>query len=439
MAPAPSETINSFIGVSLEIYDIHPIDRLFSSESYIGAINMELKMMRVERSSVKDMIAEAEEIAREALAACSQCLICLASCASYRATRDPRLSPPRRLKAAAKVLLNDKVTEDDMYTLYTCSMCGACTALCPYGIEVWRLVHAAKMKLSLEGKAPRSLEQVAVNGARSGHSFTLDPKEPRRVLEEAARKAGVEPGAPGEALYVPSPFETTLYPDRFSETLQLLRSIGVEVTVSPEALDLGGNVAVDAARPDIGAAMLERVVEEAKRLGAKTVITSACGADVKLVHMAEKYGLTRLGGVEFVDVFTIVDRRAPRRLLESTGEGTSSVLFTSCGFCRFGYRYACPVVTRLSGSRLMKDRPPLTFCCGGGGGVNYLREKPFTEARSRVYRWRAERIMKQGISEVVTPCIKCYTVLRHGLLLARGTGKVRVAMLTTRLLQRLGE
>lgn len=423
----------------MEIYDIHPIDRLFSSESYIGAINMELKMMRVERSSVKDMIAEAEEIAREALAACSQCLICLASCASYRATRDPRLSPPRRLKAAAKVLLNDKVTEDDMYTLYTCSMCGACTALCPYGIEVWRLVHAAKMKLSLEGKAPRSLEQVAVNGARSGHSFTLDPKEPRRVLEEAARKAGVEPGAPGEALYVPSPFETTLYPDRFSETLQLLRSIGVEVTVSPEALDLGGNVAVDAARPDIGAAMLERVVEEAKRLGAKTVITSACGADVKLVHMAEKYGLTRLGGVEFVDVFTIVDRRAPRRLLESTGEGTSSVLFTSCGFCRFGYRYACPVVTRLSGSRLMKDRPPLTFCCGGGGGVNYLREKPFTEARSRVYRWRAERIMKQGISEVVTPCIKCYTVLRHGLLLARGTGKVRVAMLTTRLLQRLGE
>ena len=396
-------------------------------------------MMEVEHSSIKDVIAETEEIAREALTACSQCLICIAGCVSYRATRDPRLSPPRRLRVAAKVLLNGMVTEDDVYTIYTCSMCGACTALCPYGIEVWRLVHAAKMKLSLEGKAPKSLEQVAVNGARSGHSFTLDPREPRRVLEETARKAGVEPGAPGEALYVPSPFETTLYPDKLSETLQLLRSIGVEVTVSPEALDLGGNVAVDAARPDIGAAMLEKTVEEAKRLGAKTVITSTCGADVKLVHMAEKYGLARLDSVEFVNVFTIVGRRAPRRLLEGISGDTGSVLFTSCGFCRFGYHYVCPLVMRLSGSRLMKDRPPLTFCCGGGGGINYLREKPFTGTRSRIYRWRVERIMKQGASEVVTPCIKCYTVLRHGLLLARGTGKVRVTMLTTRLLQRLGE
>ena len=395
--------------------------------------------MEVEHSSIKDVIAETEEIAREALTACSQCLICIAGCVSYRATRDPRLSPPRRLRVAAKVLLNGMVTEDDVYTIYTCSMCGACTALCPYGIEVWRLVHAAKMKLSLEGKAPKSLEQVAVNGARSGHSFTLDPREPRRVLEETARKAGVEPGAPGEALYVPSPFETTLYPDKLSETLQLLRSIGVEVTVSPEALDLGGNVAVDAARPDIGAAMLEKTVEEAKRLGAKTVITSTCGADVKLVHMAEKYGLARLDSVEFVNVFTIVGRRAPRRLLEGISGDTGSVLFTSCGFCRFGYHYVCPLVMRLSGSRLMKDRPPLTFCCGGGGGINYLREKPFTGTRSRIYRWRVERIMKQGASEVVTPCIKCYTVLRHGLLLARGTGKVRVTMLTTRLLQRLGE
>jgi len=400
---------------------------------------MALRVSGVRQSGLQVMLSDAEEIAREALATCSLCLVCLAGCTSYRATRDPRLSPPRRLQVAARILLGGKPSEEDLYTLYTCSMCGACTALCPYGIEIWRLVHAAKMKLSLEGKALKSIEQVAVNGSQSGHSFTVNPTEPRRVLEEAARKAGVKPGSPGEALYVPSPFETTLYPDKLTETLKLLGGIGVEVTVSPSALDLGGNVAVDAARPDIGAEMLEKVIEEAKRLGAKTVIMSACGADIKLVHIAEKYGLTRLGGMEFVDVFTLAYKRAPSSVLKPDGEDKNAVLFTSCGFCRFGYSYACPIVTKLSSARRMKDKPPYTFCCGGGGGINYVREKPFVETRNKVYRWRANRVMNYNVREVVTPCIKCYTVLRHGLLLARGLGKVRVTMLTTALLRRLEE
>ncbi|KSW11617.1 hypothetical protein CF15_01955 [Pyrodictium occultum] len=387
----------------------------------------------IHRDAVDAIIGEAEEIAREALAACTRCMMCAAGCTSYRAVRDPRLAPPRRLEAAARVLLEGRATSDDLVSLYTCSMCGACTLLCPFGIEVWRLVYAARAKLSLQGRAPKSLQQVAENAAVSGHSFVARREEPRRVLERVAKEAGVEPGSPGDVLYVPSPFETTLYPEKLREVLLLLRLLGAKVTVSPEALDLGGNVAFDAARPDVGLALLEKAVEEAEKLGARRVVAITCGADIKFIHLARAYGLVPGGGVEVADGLAMVAGLAPRAGHGNGGRG--SMVFTSCGFCRFGYRTVCPLVLRLAGAGQPRDRPPYTLCCGGGGGVNYLKEEPFPGIRERIYRWRVERMLEQGVREIVTPCIKCYTVFLHGAVLAGALGRLRVELLTSRLLE----
>ncbi len=359
-----------------------------------------------------EWLASAEDYARQALEACTGCGICLAACVSARAL-GPRYSPPERIRAAAAVLLSrGEAGERELELLYTCSLCGACTAACPAGIEVWRLVHAARLAAARKGRQPPSIARIAENAARGGHSFTPSPDRPRRVLRGAAERAGVEPGAPGEALYVPSPFETTLYPDVLEASLRLLRGSGVEATVSENALDLGGNAAVDAARPSTGLALLEKAVEEAEKLGARVIVLSGCGADHKLAALAREAGLkTRIG---FKSIYELVEPEPCR----------GCVLFPSCGLARF-YTRPAPVV-RGAAERETRDHPPYTRCCGGGGGLTYIREQPLRGLRDRILAARARELAREaGEKTLVTPCIKCSTAIRQGALLAKQRLRVK--------------
>lgn len=272
------------------------------------------------------------------------------------------------------------------------------------------------MKLSMEGRQPGSLQAVALNLEKAGHSFTRDPEAPRRVLAKAAERAGVKPGEPGRLLYVPSPFETTIYPHVLEASLRLLRDSGYEVTVSPRVLDFGGNAAFDAARPDIGLRAVERAVEEAERLGAEVIVLSGCGADHKLAALAEPDG---------VQVASLYSLAAGRR----GADCRSCILFPSCVFARFERRELPRVQAVAGDAEQPRDRAPFTLCCGGGGGVNYLHEKPFNRLRERIYAWRVRRLATElggAKGTILTPCIKCYTVLRHGAIRAGLQARVRI-------------
>jgi len=363
---------------------------------------------------LEDYLGEAAELASLYYELCGRCHLCSYSCVSFRATGDPSLSPFYRLESAYRVLVEGRVEDRYVFSLYTCSLCAACTITCPYAIEVWRVVHAARLKLSLRGRQPRSLEQVAVNLARGGHSFTPSGEEPRRLLLHVARKLGLRVDEPADVLYVPSPFETTLYPEVLEASLELIARSGRSVTLSPMALDFGGNAAIDAARPDVGVEQAERVVDKAGELGAEIVL-SGCGSDHKLASLL---GLKARSIYDYSGC-----ENCPLR---------NGVVFPSCGFSRFD-KAGFERLRRL-GARFTRDRPPVTLCCGGGGGVNYLQEDVFRGVKRRVYSWRARMLAREGGGVVSVPCIKCYTVLRQGALLARLAGRLRVEHLTRTLL-----
>ncbi len=378
----------------------------------------------------EEWTAEAASLAAEALEACTRCGVCRAACIGYRATRNPRLSPPARIEAAAKVLLRGEADAETLETLYTCAMCGACTALCPYRIEVWRLVHAARTVLARRGRQPRSLDRLRLNAARAGHSFTSSPQQPRTLLTRTAREAGIEPEAPAEALYVPSPFETTLYPHILRDSLTLLRSSGVEATVSTRALDLGGNAAIDAASLAAGIQLLEKAAEEAERLGARVIIHSGCGADAKLAAIAEK-----LGYKPPVRLASIYEAAATAAGGDGSGSCRGCRLYPSCSIARFERRLL-PAVEKEAATPHARDKPPYTICCGGGGGLNYLREHPLAAHRDRMTAWRAQRLAQEA-ETIITPCIKCYTAIRYGALKAGLAKRLQVVHLTTHITRRL--
>ncbi len=365
--------------------------------------------MKEARSIEESYVEEARLYAEEAIRVCTRCLLCLDACTVYRATRDPRLSPVARLFAGAKALRGEKLSEDEVVSLYTCNLCGACTYACPYAIEVLRVAHAARIRLAERGVVPEELRRVREAGARSGHSFLLDASQAVRVLEKTAEELGVQVDG-GDVLYVPSPFDTTLYPSLLRDTLTLLKRVaGDAVTVSSKAIDFGGNVGVDANSLTTALGMVERVIEAADEAGARLIVLGACGADAKLRILLDKLGVRLERRV--VNLYEFLAERGYRL------ECRNCILYTSCTFARLSEDRRLLETTRAPPPR---DKPPFTMCCGGGGGLNFLHSKPYSEIRSRVYRWRFERLARNARGRpIIVPCVKCYTVFRHGALLAK--------------------
>ena len=65
-------------------------------------------------SRAREHLEEATVLAEEYLEACSRCYLCVAGCTSYQALRSPRYTPPRRLEAAARVLLEGRTEQGDL-------------------------------------------------------------------------------------------------------------------------------------------------------------------------------------------------------------------------------------------------------------------------------------------------------------------------------------
>ncbi len=357
----------------------------------------------------REYVEEALEYGLEAIRVCANCGLCLQACTTYQATRDPRLSPPYRLRAAVKALRGERLSGDEVVALYTCNLCGGCTMACPFAIEVLRVVHAARIRLRERGVIPASLSRVSEAAARSGHSFVADAGEVVKRLVDSARDAGASIDEPCDALYAPTPFDTTLYPNVLPEVLRLLRRVGLHPGVSRRVLDAGGNVGIDANDLATGLVMLGRAVEAAEELGARLLVVGPCGADWKLVLLARELGVVRHERVKCV--YDVLAERGVRV------DCRDCLLYTSCTFARLDPERS---VVRIAAARLPRDKPPYTRCCGGAGGLNYLHEEPYASIRRRVYEWRFRVLESQARGRpAAIPCVKCYTVYRHGALLAK--------------------
>jgi Fe-S oxidoreductase len=59
----------------------------------------------------------------------------------------------------------------------------------------------------------------------------------------------------------------------------------------------------------------------------------------------------------------------------------------------------------------LKNSKEHTFCCGGGGGLMWLEEKP----DQRVTHLRAQEIIQNGSQLVATSCPFCLTMIQDGL------------------------
>ena len=83
----------------------------------------------------------------ENIQSCIVCKTCMEECDTFAVTQDELKSPNGRLKIAEKVFSNKAILEEEIISLYTCTLCGACSLVCKQKISIADIIHASKIRL----------------------------------------------------------------------------------------------------------------------------------------------------------------------------------------------------------------------------------------------------------------------------------------------------
>jgi Fe-S oxidoreductase len=376
----------------------------------------------------------------------AKCGRCVVSCQIYQVSQDPRDIPCYRSNLLLDVYkrhftvggwlqahlgggasLTDEMVDEMADVFYRCTACRRCTLECPLGIDHGLITRLGRYILSMAGIASKAL-QVSVREQLEGETKNTS-KLPSPALvdtleflaEEMADNLGVKLEFPLDQ------------PDR---------EYGFFCAVSDYLMEpdtLMGNAAVLYAAGDwdrwtIGTRnfdainyglfysdwhlerIIKRLVAEAKRLRAKTLLIGECG------HASRS-------ACQFVPVFAGQDEMPVKSFIEYTLEClqqgkirldpdvvTEKVTYHDpCNIARSGWIVEQPREILRS---FVKDFVEMTpnrranYCCGGGGGLVSMDE---------TYEWRmkvagkvkADQIRATGAEILVAPCANCKKQLKE--------------------------
>ncbi len=368
---------------------------------------------------------------------CMNCGFCNNVCPVYRATKNPKYTPLRRVITAKKLLEGQIDKEAASDVLFSCLLCGACSSACPFGLDIYRIIYLARCKLALEGYGPSNFAKMAEGAAKTLHSFGVPVEQALREIRSDELEGFID-RKDCDVLYVPSPVETAFMPRHVYETASILKLLGINWTISRRVIDCGGNIGVDASRPDVGLKILLNLLNVAEELGVDKVALGACGADYKWISLSREI-IDELGidtpRITFTSIYELIAKRLKtNKLLKKKDE---VVLHDPCSMTRYirvdrSYKSIIPYAKkpRFSGA--------CTLCCGGGGGLS-LRKDSF--ARNLLLSIASKRVEQLGSvsSNIVTPCIKCYISFRTAVLRKRLVSKIRIEGLSSYIVKKLKE
>jgi Fe-S oxidoreductase len=376
----------------------------------------------------------------------ARCGRCVASCQVYQVSHDPRDIPCYRSNLLLDVYrrhftvgswlkahvgngwsLTDELVDEMADVFYRCTACRRCTLECPLGIDHGLITRLGRYLLSLAGIAPKAL-QVSVREQLEGETRNTSKLPGPALLdtleflaEEMEESLGVKVEFPldqpdREYAFFCAVSDYLMEPDTLMGNAAVLYAAGDwdRWTIGTHNFDAinYGLFYSDWHLERI----VKRLVAEAKRLRARTLLIGECG------HASRS-------ACQFVPVFSGRDGLPVRSFIEYTLECleqkrihldpdvvTERVTYHDpCNIARSGWIVEQP--RRILRS-FVKDFVEMTphgqanYCCGGGGGLVSMDETH--EWRMEVAgRVKAEQIRATGAEIVVAPCANCKKQLKE--------------------------
>ena len=375
------------------------------------------------------------EAMRFYLESCTRCGVCTEAChvfasmgqvryiAAYRAEIVRRLYK-KYFKGRGKFWpsvgeakeLTEMAVEELFDAAYSCTGCRRCMVYCPFGIDTQMIMSIAKLLLIGAKAEPEILSMLADTSVEKGKSVALF-KEGflegiKRLEEEVVAKwksDGGETPIPvdkegADLLYVALAGAHSIIP-----AAAIFNAAGEDWTLSFfEAVNFGAFVG----DPTKTKLILDRIVNESKRLKVKEVCICECGTAYRVMK--------QLAGKQPFNVVSITEvharyLRENRIKLDRTKLNGVVTYHDPCQIARNAGvmdepRYILGQLT--DDFREMTPEPKYNWCCGGGGGLVALGEETL-DFRMKSARIKADQVKDSGATILATACENCHTQLSN--------------------------
>ena len=312
--------------------------------------------------------------------------------------------------------LSEMALEELYEAAYSCTGCRRCMVYCPFGIDTQMLMSIAKLLLIGAHTEPEILTMLADTSIEKGKSLDLF-KEGfltgiKNLEKEVVKKWKIEAGETAipidvegaDLLYVALAGAHSIVP-----AAAVFNAAGENWTLSFfEAVNFGAFVG----DPTKTKLILDRIINEAKRLKVKEVCICECGTAFRVMK--------QLSGKQPFQVSSITEVHA-RYLREGRIKVDKSKLsgpityHDPCQIARNGGVIDEPrfILQHLTNDyREMSPEPKYNWCCGGGGGLVALGEDTL-DFRMKSASVKVDQVKNTKAKVLATACENCHTQLSN--------------------------
>jgi len=312
--------------------------------------------------------------------------------------------------------LSEMALEELYEAAYSCTGCRRCMVYCPFGIDTQMLMSIAKLLLIGANAEPEILTMLADTSIEKGKSLDLFKENflagIKRLEAEVVAKWKMEAGKTAipidvegaDLLYVALAGAHSIIP-----AAAVFNAAGENWTLSFfEAVNFGAFVG-DPTRTKL---ILDRIINEAKRLKVKEVCICECGTAFRVMK--------QMSGKQPFKVSSITDVHARylkegRIRLDKTKFSEGVTYHDPCQMARNAGVIDAPryVLKHLTDDfREMTPDPKYNWCCGGGGGLVALGEDTL-DFRMKSSRVKVDQYKATGAKILATACENCHTQLSN--------------------------
>lgn len=398
---------------------------------------------------------------REQARRCMKCGACMAVCPTYRATGREALVARGRLSLVEAVLDGEQgLTRAFAERISKCIGCRACEAVCPSGLDIMRVLTAARADMAAsgryravtriaarraiggsEGRPPRglrlaaALEQAAYERSpgfgllpywRRGAKRSL-PSLPSRTLSELLPEiTSPANSAGGRVVFYPGCATNIFYPATGLALAGVLSDAGIEV-VTPRGWRCCGLPFLSLGDITTARQLAEDNVRLLSAIEADAVVTvcSSCALSLREdipALLGKERGDAQALAEKVVDIHQYLSREDLNLRLPHADPGTTRVTFHNPCHLRWGLGVEAgpgEIISRLPGVEYIEAQGA-GDCCGGGG----LFSLHHYDLALEIGGARIEDIAATGADVVATGCPSCRAQLTD--LLRRAGSPARV-------------
>ena len=373
-----------------------------------------------------------------AMESCVKCGACAEACHAYRGTRDPNNIPTNRAELIRKIYrryftvegrlfgklvgaedLTPDVIEQWFAYFYQCTECRRCGVVCPFGIDTCEVTMAGRRILHQLGMVPKLHATTGAAMLKSGNHMALTPAGIVDTLEFLSDEIEEENGfridfpvdkPDSDILYIPSSADFMLNPETLKGAARFFHYIGANWTITTRMTE-AGNFGYLFDQALVQKELVNRLFQEAVRLGAKKIIWGECGHGWRAIKM---YYNTMADLPHRIPITHILDEAAEyvkRGLLKLDKDKNPepTTLHDPCNYvraCGLSENMRVLIKASCADFREMEPNREKNFCCGGGSGILF-DDPDMYELRIKFSVKKAEQIRATGAKVLCAPCSIC--------------------------------